>query len=378
MKRRLLALLLGALGLLLPEASSVPANAAIIYIRESSSVCPAGSYVGPGDVEPGALVFYGVRAYNASYAAGCNPAIDITGGNVPIRLLPNGNLDMSRALSVGGVSGTGSCTISGTTMLCATGTGTLAQYGNITGAGLTYPAFQSGTSCSSFPCTVTLAQSQTVVSAETITSYAPMMITQFYDQSGAGSCSGPCNTGDAGSVNYLIANCLNSHPCVWVNAPAAPVGQGGWEITNFVSTGYPLTNTFVGERIGSTSSYGMMWSFGASVFYDTWYTSPNTLQVAGGGSNFTVTANDNTPHSMTFLNDGASSVANIDGTETTGNSGTLSAFTTYYFLQDSFGHPVDGYVGEGGMWGTAMSQANRTLLCGNMAGYWGTAVGLRC
>ena len=62
---------------------------------------PGASFVGPGDAVSGATAFYGLRAYNASYATGSNPAItirrtsDSTTSN--INILSNGNLDVATA-----------------------------------------------------------------------------------------------------------------------------------------------------------------------------------------------------------------------------------------------------------------------------------------
>lgn len=58
-----------------------------------------GGYTGPGDVVSGAAVWYGLRGYNAAYATGSNPAVDITdqaGSNpLTVNILTNGNLDVA-------------------------------------------------------------------------------------------------------------------------------------------------------------------------------------------------------------------------------------------------------------------------------------------
>ena len=58
----------------------------------------AGGYVGPGDLTPGAVIWCGLRAYNAAYAApGNNPCIEITdsaGNNaLTVNILSTGLLD---------------------------------------------------------------------------------------------------------------------------------------------------------------------------------------------------------------------------------------------------------------------------------------------
>lgn len=56
-----------------------------------------GSFTGIGDVTSGALVYHGLRAYNAAYATGSNPAIDIVdqaGANgLTVNILSTGALD---------------------------------------------------------------------------------------------------------------------------------------------------------------------------------------------------------------------------------------------------------------------------------------------
>jgi hypothetical protein len=58
-----------------------------------------GPYTGPGDVVSGATAWYGLRAYNASYATGTNPAVDLVdqaGANtITINILANGALDLA-------------------------------------------------------------------------------------------------------------------------------------------------------------------------------------------------------------------------------------------------------------------------------------------
>jgi hypothetical protein len=63
---------------------------------------PSG-FVGVGDVQSGASAWYGLRAYNASYATGSNPAIDIldqAGANaLTVNILANGDLDVASIAS---------------------------------------------------------------------------------------------------------------------------------------------------------------------------------------------------------------------------------------------------------------------------------------
>jgi len=57
------------------------------------------AYTGPGDVVSGAYAWYGLRGYNAAYATGSNPALDIVdqaGANqLTVNILSNGRLDVA-------------------------------------------------------------------------------------------------------------------------------------------------------------------------------------------------------------------------------------------------------------------------------------------
>lgn len=61
------------------------------------NVAAGPAYVGPGDINGAAVVWGGLRAFNAAYATGSNPAVDLVdqaGANpITINILSNGNLD---------------------------------------------------------------------------------------------------------------------------------------------------------------------------------------------------------------------------------------------------------------------------------------------
>lgn len=67
----------------------------------SPIVGAAPAYVGPGDLVSGAKAWYGLRAYNAAYATGSNPAITIRrasdGATATVNILASGNLDTATA-----------------------------------------------------------------------------------------------------------------------------------------------------------------------------------------------------------------------------------------------------------------------------------------
>jgi hypothetical protein len=65
----------------------------------SPPVVAAATYTGPGDVVGSAFSWWGLRGYNAAYATGSNPAIDIVdqaGANpLTVNILSNGRLDVA-------------------------------------------------------------------------------------------------------------------------------------------------------------------------------------------------------------------------------------------------------------------------------------------
>lgn len=66
---------------------------------DATLTASGGSFVGIGDVTSSALVYHGLRAYNAAYATGSNPAIDIVdqaGANdLTVNILSDGSLDVA-------------------------------------------------------------------------------------------------------------------------------------------------------------------------------------------------------------------------------------------------------------------------------------------
>jgi hypothetical protein len=113
------------------------------------------TYQGPGDVVGGATAWYGLRAYNAAYAAAGGNAINIRrtsdSTTADIKVLPTGSLDVATAT----------------------------------------------TFCASTTC----------------------YVTKWYDQSGANYCTGSvsCNAiqGTAGSQPQLLFNCVGALPCIY-------------------------------------------------------------------------------------------------------------------------------------------------------------------
>lgn len=71
-----------------------------------------GGYTGPGDINGAAVAWYGLRAYNAAYATGANPSIDVvdsSGANTTtIKILAGGDLDYAALATFVGAHGAAS------------------------------------------------------------------------------------------------------------------------------------------------------------------------------------------------------------------------------------------------------------------------------
>ena len=83
-------------------SADVSGNTSTSTDQTFTTAASGSSYVGPGDISPSAAAWFGLRAYNAAYATGLNPAADIcdaaTGATcTTINILSNGNFDTATA-----------------------------------------------------------------------------------------------------------------------------------------------------------------------------------------------------------------------------------------------------------------------------------------
>jgi len=373
MSRKFLALL-GAASLLLAVGIAMSAQAMLKTIVDFGS--RTHGYIGPGDVNSGALAWYGMRAYSAAYAAAHGKAFNLKAGapTKDITFLSNGNVDVATALVFEGVSGTASCTIAPGigntgTLTCASGSGTMATDGELFGSGVAAGTFVlPGFICTSYPCTLTngIYPSQTVSSAVTVTSYNPGVVRIWYDQSGANSCSGPCDVGPINNNIFFISSCykFNGRPCFYTDG----AGYGGLTIT---STSPPLTFSAFGERIGAYTTYGVMADLynGSGDDETYWNNTANTVS----NNYFTSTANDDVIHAMqfTYTATGASSIINIDGTETSNTTTVRNNSTHFYVGTDHTSFEMHNQLfAEVGLWGAAWSSTLRKNMCNNQSKYY--------
>jgi hypothetical protein len=84
--------------LILPRSARAQLNGGMMFPGPGTPASSGGGYTGPGDIYP-FVAWYGLRAYNAAYATGTNPAIDVVdqvGANtLTVNITSAGNLDVA-------------------------------------------------------------------------------------------------------------------------------------------------------------------------------------------------------------------------------------------------------------------------------------------
>lgn len=341
------------------------------------------AYTGPGDVVSSAIVWYGLRAYNASYAAAKGKAFNLR------RASDNATCDFDVATSgTLGVSdsgcGTGvglslaafatqdaTCTgtIASTTLTCASASSTPHAGSTLTGAGLTQPSYI--TTCGAFiggAGTCTLNAAQTVSVGETITMTYGLNVATAYDQTGGGHNA---TQATAGNQPALLPSCLKSGalPCLTFNGSSTTMTT-----SSFGSTNQPLTFSGVAERIGNFTSFGdiSITNSGGPVGYA--FDSAANSFLGYGGLNCTAAQTDSVLHSIQAILFGSlQSFLNIDGTTTSCNAGNNS-FGGLMFVGSFNGSSnfLNGFLGQTGLWGSQFTTLQLANMHANDSAYWGT------
>lgn len=270
-----------------------------------------GGYTGPGDIVSGAVVWYGLRAYNAAQATAGFHAINVClAGNtscVDMVVNSSGNLVIT---TVGGMS------------------------------------------CSVATC----------------------LIHTFYDQSGANACTGsPCDALQNTSADQpiLVPSCIGSLPCIHV----ASGGVVGFQTTanfststtsGFSMTGYGgLGGTFTTSNMQFISCNNNFSALGAN------FVSSAEFYIYGGASPYlTVMPFTSGNHTMVGVANGASSALLIDGTVTTGTA-TLGTTCAGGLLNVYFQTTGQLFTGtETGMWTTLFNSTQYNAMSSNISSYW--------
>jgi hypothetical protein len=344
----------------------------------SGAVAP--TYTGPGDIVSSATAWYGLRAYNAAYATGSNNAVNVRrasdNGTQNIVILSTGALDIATANTFAGTDATASCTIATTVATCTGASSTPHTGSTITGSGVQTPCIV--TSVGSFTGgagTVNLvgigtSPCGTISVAVTLTFQYGLYVTEAYDQSGNGYHS---LQSTAGAQPQLVPNSLGSFPAIYSN------GTLTFSNVTITSTTIPLTMSVVGNRTGNTSTYTSALSMynNSSPYQQSefgWANSTNQANLFAG-SHLQVTASDNAWHAIQGVanGNGTSSSLNVDGTDTTGASGTGQASTLISLFNNPAGSAIPkAFLTETGMWEIAFTLTQRGNICHNQYTYWST------
>jgi hypothetical protein len=339
------------------------------------------TYTGPGDIVSGATAWYGLRAYNAAYATGSNNAINVRrasdNSTENIVILATGALDIATANSFAGTDATCTGTISTTTLSCTSASSTPHVGSTITGTGVTQPCyitavgtFTSGSGTATIAGAGGTSPCGTVSSGETITMQYGLYITEWFDQSGSGSCSGACNQSEstAGDQPQLMPICFNSLPCMLFNGSAKTLttSQDDTKTTGIV--------TFSGivEKIPASGNGN--WDLQSSGSATNRVFIPSTANTLGLNNTISVTtATDGVPHIFQMVSNTTSSVVNIDGSETTG---TITLDSTSGLINMTTGSTEIIMAGEWGIWDAIVfTSTQRRNVCHNERLYWGVGGG---
>lgn len=191
-------------------------------------------------------------------------------------------------------------------------------------------------------------------------------ISKLYDQSGASSCSGPCDVSNGIGVRpTLLINCLGSKPCM-VSSSSELVSAN-----IAASTSQPYSHSVVALR--TSGGQATIASAGNNASESLFATAANNVGMYAGGSVATAAATDGVVHTLQFLFNNASSILYVDATSNAGNiatSNSISSGAPFGFPSQLSGG-LTGQVFESGYWSGDKS-ANFAAMHTNQCTYWGT------
>lgn len=290
-----------------------------LLVGVGSGSTGTSQYTGPGDIASGATGYWGLRSYTAAYAAGNGKAVNIRrisdSTATDITVLANGSLDVATAAT-----------------------------------------FCAATTC---------------------------FVTKAYDQTGNGHDMAQAT---AAQQPQLLFNCLATQPCMYFSpidpfasdfsSEFGPTGSGpSWlETTLSAPLAQPFTVSSEAERVSTTTENDILGGFGAGNGVTLGFNaSANTVFQYAGSALVTATATDAAPHALQFVVNGASSSLSVDGTIT----GSLAPGANALQVRVSIGadafdgsNYLQGYVGEVGLWPSALSTGVQGTLSTNQAAFW--------
>lgn len=266
---------------------------------------PPPSYTGPGDIVSGWQLWVGLRAYSAGSAG--SPSVNVCNPT--------------------------DAACSDLSTDAATGALVITPIG--------------GHDCSANDCTIKI----------------------WYDQSGAGSCGGPCDMTQAIIVSrpLLITNCIGALPCARFAGGQLNANVAG------LSQAQPLSISYAANRTGATSARGAVLASATGGQPNAGFEpSANLVYIYAGGSIPTQAAADGSFHAVQNIFNGASSSINVDGSSTGAVSPGTTGISTGIFLgNDGFNSFLTGDALEAGLANGSFSGGDQSAINSNQRTFWG-------
>lgn len=371
---------------------ALPASAQMLMLHYGMGSGSGSTYVGPGDVNPSATAWFGLRGYSrAAAVAGTTKAVNIRRAadnhTCDLLIISSGALGSTAncssgadngqsALAFAGTHGTCTGTTSGTTLTCTGATVTPAVLDMISAVG-TYGLYIA--SCGTFTggagtCTLGAPASPDISTPETFTFINSLRLTTFYDQSGSGI-----------NVAQVTANSQPAFNPIGYNATQPVISTGTTTALQTGSCGSCriLYATGVAARQISLTTQQDIFSQFDSVNNTSgqtmYWTSANTMNISSGTAVGVVsaTASDLVVHSFQGVFNGASSVLRVDDTETAGTISADGGAVNFFCVAEQGGtcadvNQIQGLYTEVGLWPAIANGTVRTSMCNNMRLYWGT------
>lgn len=277
--------------------------------RAAIDAAPVVGYQGPGDVSPTGWVEWGSCAYvfQASLASTSTSLCDLVSSSAPTVVL---------------------CTLRGT----STGAVDLTAYC----AGALTPAVTCAAATGA-KCNISKVYGQVAGNNWVSTTAATQPVLTFSAVNGL-----PGMTGIAANTTFIGT------------------------VSN-VTQAQPFTQVAVYERTGSFTSFGPAFgSSSSSVFIGgSALANQGCLFSSANGCVTAQAANDNSPHAILGVSNGASSITNIDGNEGTGTQSAAISAEQLRFLRTP-GTSITGFVMEGGLASLNPNSGLRSALISNM------------
>jgi hypothetical protein len=307
---------------------SLPAHAQL-SLTGAGGFGGGSTFVGPGDVVSGALMWWGTRCYSNAYSGNVVDVVDASTGDT-----------------------------TGTRLQCSSG-----SLVALTSASAC--TFVTGNACS--PLATTCASGCNIVN--------------LYDQIGT-ACTGGCTLTQATNANRpaFTVSCVNGHPCMTFPSNTSAILAN---LSGTISTqAQPFTLSAV-WNVTSTcpQSFGcFVWiddpngNF-ISLFPNTSVLAINFNAVSGGTAS---TADDiysiGNQQITQLVFDNASSVLNLNGspvsfTGTVGTNGPTSG-AEIAIGNDTFGDVFSGNIAEVGVWPFGFNSTQQTNMFANQAAFW--------